>query len=60
MTIKHSGNNKNLKTDCVGQCHRLNGYCTGCGRTNDEIFDWILLSDKEKQQILNSLREDKK
>ncbi|WP_278369440.1 DUF1289 domain-containing protein, partial [Pseudoalteromonas lipolytica] len=46
------------KTDCIGQCHRLNGYCTGCGRTNDEIFDWIILSEKEKCAILNTPRPD--
>ena len=47
-----------FKTDCIGQRHRLNGYCTGCGRSNDEIFDWIILSEQEKQSILNTPRPD--
>lgn len=47
-----------LKTDCIGKCHRLKGYCSGCGRTSDEIFDWIILSDQEKQAILATPRED--
>ncbi|CAM4431900.1 DUF1289 domain-containing protein [Pseudoalteromonas ostreae] len=47
-----------LKTDCIGKCHRLKGYCGGCGRTSDEIFDWIILSDQEKQAILGTPRED--
>ncbi|WP_404343966.1 DUF1289 domain-containing protein [Pseudoalteromonas mariniglutinosa] len=49
-----------FKTDCIGQCHRLKGYCTGCGRSSDEIFDWIILSDSEKQAILTMPREDQK
>ncbi|GAA64354.1 hypothetical protein P20311_2149 [Pseudoalteromonas sp. BSi20311] len=38
----------------------MNGYCTGCGRTSDEIFDWIILTDEQKQAILASPREDTK
>lgn len=45
-----------FKTDCIGQCHRLKGHCTGCGRSNEEIFDWIILSDNEKAQILKTPR----
>ncbi|MFM9745612.1 DUF1289 domain-containing protein [Streptomyces brasiliscabiei] len=42
----------------MGQCHRLKGYCTGCGRTSEEIFDWIILSESEKQAILHTPRTD--
>ena len=49
-----------LKTDCIGECYRMNGYCTGCGRTSEEIFDWIILTDEQKQAILASPREDAK
>jgi len=60
MTTKSNKNNSNnYKTDCVGKCHRLNGYCTGCGRTNEEIFDWVILSDSEKQAILVTPRNTK-
>ena len=47
-----------LKTACIGQCHRLKGYCTGCGRTEDEIYDWILLTQKERDEILKMPRAD--
>lgn len=57
MTNSHKENSQ-FKTDCVGQCHRLKGYCTSCGRSNDEIFDWIILSEQEKQTILNTPRPD--
>ena len=56
MTNKSS--TPKYKTDCVGQCHRLKGYCTGCGRASDEIFDWIILTPQEKEKILKTLRKD--
>lgn len=47
-------NNKRLKTACIGQCYRLNGFCEGCGRTNEEIQDWILLTQKQRDAILST------
>lgn len=40
------------KTACIGQCYRLKGFCEGCGRTDTEIQDWILLTQREREQIL--------
>jgi len=45
---------KQYKTACIGQCYRLKGYCEGCGRTVTEIQDWILLTQKERDIILNT------
>ena len=42
------------------QSTHLKTDCTGCGRTSDEIFDWIILTDEQKQAILASPREDAK
>jgi predicted Fe-S protein YdhL (DUF1289 family) len=47
-----------FKTDCLGICERRSGICKGCGRTNDEIFDWIILSEEEKKIILETPRSD--
>ena len=58
-TKANEKNNNDYKTDCIGQCHRLKGYCAGCGRTNEEIFDWIILSDTEKKAILATPRNTK-
>lgn len=60
--MRHTSNKQSsgLKTDCIGECYRMNGYCTGCGRTSDEIFDWVILSDEQKKVILASPREDAK
>lgn len=45
-------NTSKFKTDCIGVCERRSGICTGCGRTNEEIFEWIILSEDEKKAIL--------
>ena len=47
-----------FKTDCLGICERRSDICKGCGRTNDEIFDWIILSEDEKKIILETPRSD--
>ncbi|WP_286740727.1 MULTISPECIES: DUF1289 domain-containing protein [unclassified Pseudoalteromonas] len=57
---KPTHSNTKLKTDCLGICERRCGYCTGCGRTNEEIFDWIILSQEEKNAILAQPRADLK
>jgi predicted Fe-S protein YdhL (DUF1289 family) len=55
---KKNKNTFKFKTDCLGICERRSGYCSGCGRTNEEIFDWIILSDEEKKTILATPRAD--
>ncbi|MBQ4833406.1 DUF1289 domain-containing protein [Pseudoalteromonas sp. MMG010] len=58
--MQNTNQTSKYKTDCKGICERLSGYCKGCGRTNEEIFDWIILSDDEKKAILAMPREDRK
>ena len=31
------------------------GYCFGCGRTRDEIAEWTLYSDAERDAIMAAL-----
>lgn len=39
-------------TPCVAVCSTLfDEICRGCGRTADEVANWIALSDEEKQAI---------
>ncbi|WP_372762552.1 DUF1289 domain-containing protein [Pseudoalteromonas sp.] len=56
--LKQHSTRSKFKTDCIGVCQRRSGVCTGCGRTNEEIFDWIILSEDEKQAILATPRAD--
>ena len=35
---------------CVGIC-KVNGlYCTGCGRTVEDIADWQLMNDSQRRE----------
>jgi predicted Fe-S protein YdhL (DUF1289 family) len=35
-----------------------NDYCIGCGRTPDEIREWIILTDEEKLVILRRIESE--
>jgi uncharacterized protein len=48
-----------VPSPCIGVC-RIDppgGFCIGCQRTLDEIADWPMLSNAEKQRLLESLKE---
>ena len=32
------------------------GLCVGCGRTKDEISNWLIYSDEQKKSVLNELK----
>jgi predicted Fe-S protein YdhL (DUF1289 family) len=42
------------KTPCIGLCEMSEGWgiCYGCGRRLDEILDWSLVPDPEKDRIM--------
>lgn len=42
-------------TPCVKICIVTNGVCEGCGRTQDEIDEWTLYTDQERQTIMERL-----
>ena len=33
-----------------------NGLCIGCGRTVDEISNWLYYSDKQKKNVIKDLK----
>jgi predicted Fe-S protein YdhL (DUF1289 family) len=39
---------------CTSNCRidPATGWCEGCGRSRDEIRDWLCSSDEEKRTIL--------
>jgi predicted Fe-S protein YdhL (DUF1289 family) len=47
------------KTPCVGICQVVEGWgiCYGCGRRLDEILDWSLVPDPEKDRIMVQCRD---
>ncbi len=50
---------KNLPSPCISICklNQSTGYCDGCFRTEDEIALWPSMSDEDKLNMLNILRQ---
>mgnify|MGYP000048850288 CR=1 FL=1 len=47
-----------IKTPCVKICTLKNGVCIGCGRTQDEIREWVILTDEERSIISRRLQKN--
>ena len=44
---------------CIGICTTLyDEICQGCGRTLNEVSNWVFFSDEEKASIWKRIRED--
>jgi predicted Fe-S protein YdhL (DUF1289 family) len=43
-----------MRTPCINVCSidQAIGLCVGCGRTLQEIGDWITLSDDERNRLM--------
>jgi predicted Fe-S protein YdhL (DUF1289 family) len=46
-----------MQTPCIHVCSLdpATGFCIGCGRTLQEIGNWMSYSDSERQQIIAML-----
>ncbi|MBN8919992.1 MAG: DUF1289 domain-containing protein [Rhizobiales bacterium] len=46
-----------ISTPCTGVCtiDAARGICRGCGRTADEIGQWLSLSEAERRAIMAAL-----
>ncbi|MBP1850933.1 DUF1289 domain-containing protein [Rhizobium halophytocola] len=47
-----------MESPCILVCAMdddKTGYCFGCGRTRDEIAQWIAYSDAERRSIMQAL-----
>ena len=44
-----------IKSPCVLLCsiEETTGYCHGCGRTIEEISNWLTMSDAERDALMN-------
>ncbi|MCZ7601974.1 MAG: DUF1289 domain-containing protein [Melioribacteraceae bacterium] len=52
-------NNQKIISPCNNIC-KLDNYssiCIGCGRTSEEITNWIFYSDEKRVEIMNSLTQ---
>ena len=48
-----------VETPCVNICviDGKTGFCFGCGRTRNEIADWVSVSDEKRAEIMARLPE---
>ena len=50
---------KNLPSPCISICklNKSTGYCDGCFRTENEIALWPSMSEEDRLNMLNILRQ---
>ena len=43
-----------IESSCIGVCllNKEHHYCEGCFRSQDEIAQWITLSDIQKKEVI--------
>lgn len=46
-----------IESPCILVCSidMKTGYCFGCGRTRDEIGDWMTMSSTERRAVMATL-----
>tara|TARA_B110000438_G_C15621754_1_gene566865 strand:+ start:342 stop:542 length:201 start_codon:yes stop_codon:yes gene_type:complete len=51
-----------LDSPCIDLCTTdpESGLCVGCGRTLEEISNWVSFSEKQKEQVLKNLNNRNK
>ncbi len=47
---------EDIKSPCVKICTLEDGVCIGCGRTQDEIRDWVIMTDEQRKKIMERLK----
>tara|TARA_B100000780_G_scaffold255122_1_gene203614 strand:+ start:411 stop:590 length:180 start_codon:yes stop_codon:yes gene_type:complete len=48
-----------IKSPCTGICTLINNnkLCVGCGRSIDEIVNWVYLSNDKKEKIIQKIND---
>lgn len=46
-----------IESPCILVCaiEMTSGYCFGCGRTKDEIGDWLTMSSLQRREVMELL-----
>ena len=45
-----------MASPCIKECSMVNGFCTGCLRTSEEISNWRLMPVPERMEIMKQLK----
>jgi predicted Fe-S protein YdhL (DUF1289 family) len=48
-------NESKISTPCIRYCKLKDGFCEGCGRSWEQIRDWISYTEKTRLEIMKSL-----
>ena len=49
-----------IESPCIGVCQFPGGVCKGCGRTQEEAFEWYDMTDEQKQAVINRIEKKQK
>lgn len=44
-----------ISSPCVSLCNLEEGFCTGCGRSKEQIIRWRRYSDEQRESIMKDL-----
>ena len=47
---------EDIKSPCVKICKIENGICIGCGRSQYEIREWVIMTDSQREEIMARLK----
>ena len=47
---------ENIESPCVKICKLENEVCIGCGRTQDEIREWVIMTNSQREVIMERLK----
>ena len=47
---------EDIKSPCVKICTLEDGVCIGCRRTQDEIREWVIMTDNQREKIMERLK----
>ena len=47
---------EDIKSPCVKICKLENGICIGCGRTQDEIREWAIMTEIQREETMERLK----
>ncbi len=46
-------------TPCIGVCSTLfDRICKGCGRTDEEVSNWVFYSDEQKRIVWDRIEQE--
>ena len=48
-----------IESPCINVCNIdiQQGYCRGCGRTEEEIASWMFCTDEDRQEIVELAKD---